>query len=944
MKRILALTLLSSSAVFAALGDDAFAQPKGSTRIPPIVASPINPPSTPAPAPSPAVPMGGPGAANAGGASGGVAKPGASGASGTAAGNIGSTPGTTPGKAPTIGANGKASADTSNLQQFENGVEFEPRNPNYRVAFSLEDADLPELVRVIGQLTGKRFIFGGKVRNIKATVFSPQKVTVAEAYQAFLSILETNGLTVVPHGRFLKIVETAGVASQTTPTFAPGQAATGEDRYITRMHRLQHVSADEVSNVLGHFKTKDGDITVYGPGNLLIITDTGTNIRRMMSIVEDIDVGGAGDQIWIEPVHYAAASDVANRINELFDVKGGGGGGSTPNPKGGAPVSAPSANGGELHVAKIVADDRTNTLVIVATERAYLRILELIKRIDLPQSGEGEIHVLPLQHADATELTKTITEIITGAGGNTAGGAAAAPKAGSAPPSGIFEGGVKVSADKATNSIVVTSSPRDYASLRLVVDKLDMPRKQVFIEAVIMDLSITRTNQLGNNFHLGDTVPTGHGDALVFGGLNPAKTIGLPDPTSLQGLALGVRGPGIPNSESLLGTGITIPAFGVLINALAHSDDTDVLSTPHILATDNVAAEINVGENIPLQTNAGGGISSLAGAGGAAAGALGALGGLGGFSAGFAAPRQDVGTKIKVIPHLNESNEVRLELTEEISEAKAAGGVTQSLGSLGAVPIVKRSAQTTLVVHDQQTVVIGGLMRNRITHSEDKIPLLGDIPVLGFLFRSTKNDLQKTNLILVMTPYIIREQSDLRTVFERKMQERQEFLDRYFVFSDSQEYNPPHDYSRSNGLIEEIRQTFLNVEERRALDELTRPKDVKGHEPGMPLEMPASHGARTNAPGAGGIPAPPGAASGAPGGGPAPSQPMTPPPVNLNPGTRSLDRVERYSWRSNDSSEKSSRVAVSFRPSGSRASTTCSAKRGATSSISSSTRTSSTTP
>ena len=132
------------------------------------------------------------------------------------------------------------------------------------------------------QLTGKRFIFGGKVRNIKATVYSPQKVTVAEAYQAFLSILETNGLTVVPHGRFLKIVETAGVATQDTPIYGAGQGAPDEDRYITRMHRLAHMSADDVANVLGKFKTKDGDITVYGPGNLLIITDTGTNIRRMM--------------------------------------------------------------------------------------------------------------------------------------------------------------------------------------------------------------------------------------------------------------------------------------------------------------------------------------------------------------------------------------------------------------------------------------------------------------------------------------------------------------------------------------------------------------------------------------------------------------------------------------------------------------------------------------
>ncbi len=767
--------------------------------------------------------------------------------------------------------NGKQVGDTTGLSQFENGVEFQPRSPDYKVTFSLEDADLDQLVRVIAQLTGKRFIFGGKVRNIKATVYSPQKVTVAEAYQAFLAILETNGLTVVPHGRFLKIVETAGIASQDTPFYPAGQAAPPEERYITRMHRLGHVSADEVKAVLDKFKTKDGDITVYGPGNLLIITDTGSNIRRMMQLVEDIDVGGATDSVWIEPIHYASAADIASRINDIFDVKGGGGGGGGG--KGGAPGAGAPASAGE-HIAKVIADDRSNSVVIVGREQAYLRILELIKRLDQPQSGEGELRVLALQHADATELTKTLNEIITGAaqaGAPPAGGAK-----GGTPPEGIFEGRIKVSADKATNSIVVTASRRDYAELRGVVDKLDQARRQVFIEAVIMDLTVARSNQWGSNFHLGAAPSFGNeGQGLVYGGLNPLKTIGLPDPTSLQGMALGVRGPGIPGSDTLLGTGITIPAFGVLINALAHSEDTDVLSTPHILATDNVAAEINVGQNIPLQTNAGAGIGSLAGAAGST-GAAGALGGLGalGFGGGFAAPRQDVGTKIKVIPHLNESNEVRLELTEEISEASAT-----PVGALGTIALVKRTAQTTLTVRDQQTVVIGGLMRNRTSHSEDKIPILGDIPVLGMLFRQSKNDLQKSNLILVLTPYIIREQEDLRTVFERKMQERQEFLDRYFVFSEDHEYSAPHDWARSNGLIEEIRQAYLNVEEQRALDELTRPKELKGHEPGQPLELPGPRGTTGET----------SAAPAAPG---APAVPA-PAPLNINQPTRSVDRVER---------------------------------------------------
>jgi general secretion pathway protein D len=792
----------------------------------------------------------------------------------------GAGPGVTPTKGPAAGiGGGKTQADTSGLSQFEPGIEYSPRGPNERVSFSLEDADLDQLVRVIGQLTGKRFIFGGKVHNIKATVFSPQKVTVAEAYQAFLSILEANGLTVVPHGRFYKIVDSPD-AKMGAPVYVAGQGGPAEDRYITRIHRLHNVSAEEVAGVLGHFKSKDGDITTYGPGNLLIITDTGSNIQRMMRILEDVDVGGVGDQIWIEPIHYGMASDIAQRLDEVFDLKGGGGGPTKEPGKAGVGAAMSS----DLHIAKILPDDRSNSLVIISTERAYLRILEFIKRLDVPmRTGEGEIHVLALQHADATELSKTLNEIVTGAA---AGGAPPAGKG--TVPLAIFESGVKVSADKATNSIVVTSSLRDFANLRTVIDRLDLPRRQVFIEAVIMDLTINRQNDLKINFHAGDIEngPTSSGQTLLYGGLNPLNSILLPTPDQLNAFAFGIRGPGLSGSENLLGTGFSIPAFGVLINAIASTNDADILSTPHILATDNIPAEINVGQNIPLQTNGGGfGIPGLGGAApgaaGAAGGALGGLGALGGFGFGATAPRQDIGTKVKIVPHLNESDEVRLEVTEEISDVTGQ----QPIGTLGVVPFAKRTAQTQLVVKDQQPVVIGGLVRNRVARTDTKIPLLGDIPVLGALFRSRSSSMQKSNLILVLTPYIIREQQDLRNVFERKMQERQEFLDHYFVFAEQNEYEPPKDYSRTTGLLEDIRQSNMEIEEQRRLEELTRPREMKTHDPGQPLELPTpvkDQSGPTAAPGQQQAPPAPGAAP-----------PPPPPTLNVAPPVRNIERIER---------------------------------------------------
>ena len=694
----------------------------------------------------------------------------------------------------------------TSMEAIQKAVEapYRPKPAGFQVKFNLQDADLSELVNHISGMTGKRFIYGPKVRQIKATVVSPEPVSLAEAYEAFLSILEQNGMTVVPHGQFLKIVDSGGVVTRTTPLYSPGSLVPDTDRYITRLYRLKNTSAEEVSALLTKFKSGEGDISIYSPGQLLIITDTGSQIQRMIRIIEEIDVGAAGSKMWIEPVHYGNAEDLATQINELFELG-----------KGGA--------AGQGGLAKVVADEQTNSLIVVGTEDSYLKLLELMKRLDTEPSSEGKMHVLPLQNAVADELANTLNQMLQGAKGK------------DGPAAGIFEGEIRVTPDKATNSLVVTSSGRDFAHLRLVIDELDMPRRQVFIEAVIMDVSVDHSTDLGLQYHAGATPDLGGpGRSLVYGGLDPLGSILPPDATALQGLALGVRGPELTGSDELLGIGFSVPAFGVVINALAHTGDANVLATPHILATDNVAAEINVGENIPLQENIGGGFSNLANlagaAGGQSASSLGALA-YGGY--GFNTPRQDVGTKIKVTPHINESNQVRLEIEEEISERGA------SSGALGAVSITQRNASTTLVVDDQQTVVIGGLMRDAVVKSKEKIPILGDIPVLGFLFRSSRTENRKTNLLLILTPYVIHDQSDLRRIFERKMQERQEFLDRYFVFA-RDAWEPPRDYTRANGLVEDIRQAFAAIEERERLEAESAPRERLEHTAGEPIELPVT--------------------------------------------------------------------------------------------------------
>ncbi|HVU03113.1 MAG TPA: type II secretion system secretin GspD, partial [Polyangiaceae bacterium] len=697
-------------------------------------------------------------------------------------------------------------------------VPYKPKPGGHLVKFNLQDADLGELVNHISGLTGKRFIYGQKVRQIKVTVVSPTPVTLDEAYEAFLSILQANGMTVVPHGRFYKIVDTGGVVTETTPVFDRAEPVPDTDRFVTRLYRLRATSATEAANLLAKFKSKEADISVYEPGSLLILTDRGSNIQRLVRILEEIDVGGAGSQMWIEPINYGSAADMAKEFNEIFEL-------NNPNGSKGAPG-----------LMKVIADDKTNSLVIVGTEDAYLKLLELMKRVDIAPAASGKIRVLPLQYAMAEELAATMTQMLTGAKAQANANQPGAP----AP---VFEGEVRVAADKPTNSLVVTSSARDFAQIRVVVDQLDHARRQVFIDAVIMDVAVSRSQQLGLAYHGGATADLGGPtDTIILGGLDPLKSIAPTDPTQLQGLALGVRGPDIPGSNTFPGlNGLSIPAFGVVLNAIANSGDSNVLSTPHVIATDNTPAEIRIGENIPLQQNIGGfGLPNLAGLAGGAAGAnpaaalgaLGGLGGFGGFGGGFS-QRQDVGTQIKVTPHINDKDQVRLEIQEEISEAGAPQG------TIGAVPITQRRANTTTIVDDQQTVVIGGLMRDTMTKSKAKIPVLGDLPVLGFLFRSSKNEMRKTNLLLILTPYVIRDQEDLRKVFERKMQERQEFLDRYFVFEGGG-WSPPRDYTRTNGLVEDIRKAYAELEERLRLEAESAPREKRQHEPTAPIDLPTS--------------------------------------------------------------------------------------------------------
>jgi len=370
---------------------------------------------------------------------------------------------------------------------------------------------------------------------------------------------------------------------------------------------------------------------------------------------------------------------------------------------------------------------------------------------------------------------------------------------------GLFEGEVQVTADKPTNSLVIVASLRDFLSLKKVIDRLDQPRRQVYVEATIMEVSLSKTRDLGLAFHGGKPIGSGDKRSLLLFGNNAAKSISL-DPASLMGLAIGLRGPELKDAESLLGIpGISFPTFGVFFQALQSNNDVNVISTPHILTTDNEEAVIEVGENVPFQS----GITGLSGMAGAASSS-----GSGGFGAYpmMSIQRQDVTLKLKIVPHVNDSNFVRLEIEQEMNEVKS---IDPTVGPT----TTKKKLKTVIVLRDQQTAVLGGLITEKTKQNVTKIPLLGDIPILGYLFKTTKTIKEKSNLLIFLTPYIIRDQDDLRRIFRRKMEQRRDFLERYTAFKD-EDLDAVIDYRHKRGLLAEI-----NVEEHNAeIDEAMKRK------------------------------------------------------------------------------------------------------------------------
>ncbi len=627
-------------------------------------------------------------------------------------------------------------------------------DPNGKVKIHFEDVDLPVFVNFISKLTGRNFVFSEKITGT-VTIISPEPVTVDQAYAVFQSVLNTRGLTTIDDGVVARVVPLKEARSSGGPVIGRDPGGTG---YATRLIPLEYVSVDEADSALQTLVSRDGSLTPYQATNTLIASDTIVNLERIAAVIRAIDTPRHEQAVEVIPLEHAESRTLAEQIVTILHEDALGRPAAAPKEKGAAEASR-----GTAPSIRIVPDTRTNSLIVMGTAADLKRARELAKGLDNPlRPGDSRLHVYQARYADAGQLADVVGTMV-GARQQRLGATATPAKAGAeassrAAPTGSpntnvapgFEEAVIISADTATNSVLVNSSIQDYRTIEALFVGLDVERPQVFVECIIAEISVSKSEDLGFEWQVGGQV----GDATLLSRSNLAKLgTAFANPASLSGLILAAAS----DKTIELPDGTEIPAQAALFAALAADQDIEILSAPTLLTLDNQKAEILVGENVPFITGQGVDISNVENV----------------FTT---VERQDVGIKLTVTPQVAEGDVVVLDIQQEVSrvidteilDANTVGPTTS-----------KRSASTTVSVADGRTAVIGGLISNAVEKRESKVPLLGDIPFLGRLFRADAVKDEKVNLIIFLTPHVIRSRGDLANISIDRQKRFEESLDSF---------------------------------------------------------------------------------------------------------------------------------------------------------------------
>jgi general secretion pathway protein D len=625
-------------------------------------------------------------------------------------------------------------------------------NSNKTISMDFDQVDIKVFIKFISELTGKNFVIDDKVRG-KVTVLSPSKISVEEAYKVFESVLEVNGFTTVPAGKVIKVVPSVearqkSVELRRAPLFVPRP----NDRIITQILPLLYAEAQEVRKLLAPLVSKQGVVIAYDPTDILIITDFQSNIQRLLSIVEEIDVEFQDATITVVPLEYASAESLSTTVSGLLEsrqkqVKGR---------RAGPPL-------------KILSYDRINVIIVLADRQNTQMIKALVKALDQPTpKGAGNVQVVYLENAQAEELAKVLTGLPT------------KPQTKGEQP--IISTEVKIVADKATNSLVITAKPEEYQVLEPIIQQLDIPRKQVYVEALIMEVRATLQISVGVDWTAaGETnLPLGADDGVAFGG---SRTSGVSVFDQFGNLALPAGlSAGVVSFPVTIG-GVTFTNLATLITAAQTDNNFNVIATPQLMTLDNEEASVVVAENIPFSTRVDEGTSTTDRA-------------IQSFE------YRDVGVTLKITPQINEKRFVKLKIFEEISRVVSETTQLSPTQVVLAPTTTKRTAETNVQVRDGQTVVIAGLVGDNVDVSTTKVPCLGDIPIVGWLFKSESRNTTRTNLLIFLTPYIVATPEEADQIYLKKSNMMEKVQEGYVPGEESVE--EPTESSPSTRPVDEL--------------------------------------------------------------------------------------------------------------------------------------------
>jgi len=565
------------------------------------------------------------------------------------------------------------------------------------MTLNLKDADINAVISTVSEMTGKNFIVDPRVKG-RVTVISSRPMEADEIYQVFLSVLSVHGFAAVPGKNVTKIVPEVNAKQDAVPTISKNGKQAG-DQTVTRVLQVNNVAAAQLVPILRPLMPQEAHLAAYAPTNVLIASGTAANIERIVGLVRRIDLSSESENELI-PLKHASAGEVERILNALQQ----------------SAAKAGAAPGEEV---KIIADTRTNSVILSGDKSSRLHLKRILKQLDTPLESSGNTRVIYLHYAKATDLA----EVLNGIGQTIIEEKTGGAKGAAAKPGGTL----KIQADESTNALVINAPPDVMRDLEGVIRQLDVRRAQVMVKAVVAEVSTDSFAELGIQWAYDNSDSNGPVGLIDFN-----NTIG--------GLAGAVEGTSAPPKLD----GLTLAAgdftdgvfkFGALLRALSGDADNNIISTPTLVTMDNEEAEIVVGQNVPFVT----GSYSSTGAGSTPTNPFQTI------------QREDVGLKLKIKPQINEGDAIRMEISHELSSLTST--------SLSASDLItnKRSVKTTVMVDDGKVLVLGGLIDDTLTESTQKVPLLGDIPILGWLFRYQSTKKVKQDLMVFLHPRILRD-------------------------------------------------------------------------------------------------------------------------------------------------------------------------------------------